>query len=147
MLYISQGKGGPFCQFKVGVLPDNYVTLESVSSAGSYVNMSAQGIANPANSVMPTSPDAQFFVRLNKQFYIPRVPLITPFGSPSVINKIQDGMIVQLEAFHTGVFLAVMPNGSVNISSNVMDPNSEYVGLLFDVSLFTNANKNQGCKG
>ena len=117
-VYASQGKGGPFTQLKLGVLPDNYVTLESVSNPGNYVNMSSQGVANAPNTIMPTSPDAQFFVRLNKQCYTPRTTLMTPFGTPSLINKIHNDMIVQLEAFHTGVFLAVMPNGSVTMSSN-----------------------------
>ena len=125
-VYASQGKGGPFTQLKLGVLPDNYVTLESVSNPGNYVNMSSQGVANAPNTIMPTSPDAQFFVRLNKQCYTPRTTLMTPFGTPSLINKIHNDMIVQLEAFHTGVFLAVIPNGSVTMSSNPMDPNSKW---------------------
>lgn len=129
-MYASQGKGGPFTQLKLGVLPDNYVTLESVSNPGNYVNMSSQGVANAPNTIMPTSPDAQFFVRLNRQCYTPRTTLMTPFGTPSLINKVHNDMIVQLEAFHTGVFLAVMPNGSVTMSSNPMDPNSKCLCVL-----------------
>jgi len=94
--------------------------------------MSSQGVTNAPNTIMPTSPDAQFFVRLNRQCYTPRTTLMTPFGTPSIINKIQNDMVIQLEAFHTGVFLAVMPDGSVSISSNPMDPNSKWLCVRSD---------------
>ena len=87
--------------------------------------MTAQGVPNPSNAVLPTSQDAQFFVRLSKQFYTPRMPITTPRGIPSLITKLRNDMIVQLEAFHTGVFLSVIPNSYVAVSSNPMDPNSK----------------------
>ena len=87
--------------------------------------MGAQGVPLPANTVLPTSPDAQFFVRLSKQFYTPRTPIVTPAGTPSLITKLRNDMIIQLEAFHTGVFLSVSPNSTVGVSNNPMDPNSE----------------------
>ena len=120
-----QGRGGPFCDFKVGVLPDNYVILESVSQPGNYINMTARGVPSLSNAVLPTSQDAQFFVRLTKQFYAPRAPLTTPTGMPSLFSKLRSDMIIQLEAFHTGVFLSAMPNAIVSASSNPMDPNSK----------------------
>lgn len=125
-----QGKGGPFCDLRIGVLPDNYVVLESLSQPGNYVNMTAQGVPNPSNAVLPTSQDAQFFVRLSKQFYTPRMPITTPRGTPSLITKLRNDMIVQLEAFHTGVFLSVIPNSFIAVSSNPMDPNSKSLLLL-----------------
>ena len=125
-----QGRGGPFCDLKVGVLPDNYVVLESVSQPGNYVNMTARGIPSPSNTVLPTSPDAQFFVRLSKQFYASRAPLTTPTGMPSLFAKLRNDMIIQLEAFHTGVFLSAMPNTVVGASSNPMDPNSKLIILV-----------------
>ena len=88
--------------------------------------MTAQGVPNPTNTVLPTSQDAQFFIRLSKQFYTSRKPITTPRGTPSLITKIRNDMIIQMEAFHTGVFLSVIPNGYITVSSNPMDPNSKH---------------------
>ena len=91
--------------------------------------MTAQGVPSLSNAVMPTSQDAQFFVRLTRQFYAPRAPLTTPTGMPSLFAKLRNDMIIQLEAFHTGVFLSAMPNAVVSASSNPMDPNSKLLQL------------------
>lgn len=91
--------------------------------------MTAQGVPNRSNAVLSTSPDAQFFVRLSKQFYTPRTPLLTPSGASSLITKLHNDMIIQLEAFHTGVFLSAIPNNVVSASSDPMDPNSKSLVL------------------
>ena len=108
-------------------MPDNYVVLESLSQPGNYVNMTAQGAPNRSNTVLATSQDAQFFVRLSKQFYTPRALITTPRGIPSLITKLRNDMIIQLEAFHTGVYLSVIPNSFLTVSYNPMDPNSKSV--------------------
>jgi len=92
--------------------------------------MTSQGVPNPPNTVLPTSPDAQFFVRLSKQFYTPRVPITTLTGAPSMITKLRTDMIIQLEAFHTGIFLSATANNVIGVSSNPMDPNSKSVATI-----------------
>lgn len=87
--------------------------------------MTTQGAPNPPNTVLPTSPDAQLFVRLSKQFYTPRVSVTTPTGAPSVITKLRNDIIIQLEAFHTGVFLSATANNIIGVSDNPMEPNSK----------------------
>lgn len=60
-----QGRGDIFSQFKIHLLPDNYIMLESVKMPGHFVNMTGNGRSKPPASVAMTDPDGQFYVRVS----------------------------------------------------------------------------------
>lgn len=92
----AKGRGDIFSQFKIHLLPDNYVMLESVKMPGHFVNMTGNGRSKPPASISMTDPDGQFYVRVSKQMYAPSQTIFNAMGAPSVLNTLQDKMLVQL---------------------------------------------------
>ncbi|KAL5475458.1 hypothetical protein EMCRGX_G025277 [Ephydatia muelleri] len=119
-----QDRAGPSCHFLVHVVLDNCVFLESSSRCGQSLSVSTNGVANLANF---GEDDTQFVVRIVRQKYLPSAISSTPFGWPSIANRMRDGNVVQLYVRQDHTYVGINEDGNVVTVANGRSPNTRFV--------------------
>ena len=57
-----QGKGGPFCEFRVRVQQDRTVLLESVKNPLQFITIGANGAPGEVRGILDKEPSRRFYV-------------------------------------------------------------------------------------
>ena len=69
--YISQGKGGPYCEFRVRVQEDRTSMFESVKNALQFLTFGADGLPGEVRGILDKEPSRRFHVyaKVNLQYH------------------------------------------------------------------------------
>jgi len=62
LVFFFQGKGGPFCEFRVRVQGERSVILESVKNPLQFVTVGEDGSPQDVRAILDKEPSRRFFV-------------------------------------------------------------------------------------
>ena len=116
----AKGRGDANSSLKVHILPEGFIMLESVKMPGHFVNVSKNGRSKAPASVALNDPEGQFTIRVTKQNYSPSQCIMNG-GRQSILNQLEDKMLVQLVGRATGQCMMIKGNGVFAGTGNTND--------------------------